>query len=162
MLESYVIDRRVSPYLNLYEFVQLRKTCKVLYMDTEAWDIRAKPTPMYTDDPKHRLGIHYLIEWSLKVPRVPGSFQWYQFIVNWLEHRISIKLMYSFIRNNSLDFLRCVDLSGLCSRRRLLWEYLLHRDRRLFKPTRYLYDERPSKRYKSGILSGGNLQLCYG
>lgn len=162
MLSSYVVDRRVSSFLEDYDFVQMRKTNKVLYQDEEAWNIRVKNVPMYTEDPKQRLGTHYLIGWSLKLQIVPGSFQWYQYIVNWIEHRTSIKLMYSFIRKRRVEFFNNIDLSNLCPRRRFIWQFLMHRDRGLFKRQRCLYDERPAKRHMSRFQDRRNPQLCYG
>ena len=162
---SLPVDRHVSSYLSIQDFVQFRKSCRVLYCDEEAWTLRARGLHMNKENPRETLALNYLLQWSMKLPARLGSNEWYQEIVNWLQYYVSIKLIHSFIRNQHFDFLYSMDLSQLSSSQRLMWLRLWHRYGRLYKPNLeqcYVTEGRPAKRIKLGISHPRTLQPCYG
>ena len=161
MITNFVIDRNVSPFLSIRDFVQFRKTCKLLYNDEEAWQDRTRNLPIYVPNAKHRLGLNYLLKWSTTWEDFPGSLQWYQRIVNWLEYRISIRLMFSFIRTQNVEFFKNMDWSNLSPKQQFHWQLLFHRNRRLFKSSILDYDGRPRKRLRSGVPHRRIAQSCF-
>jgi hypothetical protein len=165
MIFSLPVDRHVSSYLSIQDFVQFRKSCRVLYRDEEAWSLRAKGMPMNKENPREKIALNYLLQWSMKLPARLGSNEWYQEIVNWLQYHVSIKLIHSFIRTQHFDFLYSMDLSRLSPSQRLMWLRLWHRYGRLYKPKLkqyYVTEGRPAKRIKLGVSRPGTLQSCYG
>ena len=149
------VDRNVSSFLTIVDFISFRKTCKVHYHDKEAFEIRSKYMPFTSADldAKKTIALHYLISWALRFKERIGSMAWYQRIVDWLQYKPSIEIMYLFFCKQNLDFLFEINLSKLCSRRRFIWWRLWHRDERLhkerlFKPcfNNENWNERPTKR----------------
>ena len=165
MIFTLPVDRHVSSFLSTLDYVQFRKSCRILYYDKEAWSLRAKHLPVYSKDAREQLGLHYLLQCSMKLSSRPFSCEWYQEIVNWLEYSVSIKLIHSFIRTHHFDFLYSMDLSHLSAARRFIWLRLWHRYGRLYKPKLeqcYVTEGRPAKRIKIGISHSRTVQSCYG
>lgn len=162
MLCKLVVDRNVSEYLATVDFVALRRTCRTMYLDDDAWNLRVKHLPINASNAKHKLGLHYLLQWSLKLTSEIGSDTWFQEIADWLEYKISIRIMHSFILTQSPLFLMTVDLSRMSSRQRIQWLRLAHRYRRLYKPKALEYNVRPVKRHKSGLSCRRIAQSCCG
>lgn len=160
MIDQLVVDRNVSEFLSVYDFVQFRKTCRLFYADDEAWQRRAKHLPIHNNDPKKRIGLHYILRWSTQWNVIPGSLLWYQRIVNWLQYKISIKIVFSFIRSQNVRILKKLNFEQLSARQRWHWEYLCHRNQRLFKTSVTDYDVRPVKRHRSGISGQRIVQPC--
>ena len=158
------VDRHVSSYLTAVDFVQFRMSCRVLYRDEEAWSLRAQKLPIYRKNPREKIALHYLLKWAMKFHSRLGSTEWYQQIVNWLEYRVSIKLIHSFIRTQNFNFLYSMDLSELSPARRIIWLRLWHRYGRLYKPKsayHHVTEGRPAKRIKFDIPYQRTLQPCY-
>lgn len=158
------VDRHVSSYLPIQDFVQFRKSCRVLYHDEEAWSLRARGMPMNKDNAREKIALNYLLRWSMQLPAQLGSNEWYQQIVNWLEYHVSIKLIHSFIQSHHIEFLYSMDLSQLSPSQRFMWLRLWHRYGRLYKPNFepcYVTDGRPAKRIKLGISHPRTFQPCY-
>jgi hypothetical protein len=163
-----VIDRGVSRYLSLVDFVSLRRTTKVLYDDNQAWEIRAIPIPfkMHAFNAKKNLALHYLLNCALYFSNPVGSNQWFQEMVDWLEYKISIKLIYSFIFYYRFDFFYSMNLSQLDGRRRFVWLRLTHRNSRVFKRSLLEYDDRYNvgrpcaKRLATPLQMYRNTQQC--
>ena len=131
---ALVIDRGISRYLDLVDFVSLRRTCRCHYNDSGAWSIRSKQLPLHLSSLNTReiLALHYLLQWAMLFPYELGTKKWYQQIVNWLEHNTSIRIMSSFfIQMNYLD----LDLSNISIRKRHVWLKQKHRyrSRRVYK-----------------------------
>ncbi|MDA7838995.1 hypothetical protein N9A45_01555 [bacterium] len=162
MLTLLVVDRNVSPFLGLYDFIQMRKTCKTLHDDDEAWILRGKNLPIANCNPRHKIGLHYLLQWSLRLTEIPGSVQWYQQLVNWLEYKVSIRIIFQFICSQNATFLKNMDVSEMSTKQRWQWEHLSRRNRALFKSNALEYDGRPAKRYRRDIPFGRIAQPCYG
>jgi len=162
MICSLVVDRNVSSFLPILDFVRFRKCCRTLYSDEEAWEIRTKHLPVHMSSARRKLGLHYILSWAMRAPFDIGSPEWYQFLVNWLEYRISIKIIHSFIQTQNVEFFETMDLSELSSRQRWQWEYLWCRNRRLYKHRSLDYDVRPAKRVKCGISHRRVAQSCCG
>jgi len=171
MITNYIVDTNVSGFLRTYDFVQYRKTCRELYYDQEAWRIRAKnlpdlyhlrPSAIHVNDPKHKMGLHYLLKWSRTWEVRPGSIEWLQKMVNWLQYKISIKILLSFVRSQKLDFFERIDWSHLSCRQKTLWEFMCFRNPALFKPLSILEEDgRPYKRMRYGISHRRFAQPCY-
>ena len=161
MITDAIVDRNVSGFLTIHEFVQYRKTCKELYNDQEAWQIRSQHLPLYVNNPKHKLGLHYLLKWSTMWEDTPGSVEWYQRLVDWLEYKVSIKIIFSFIRSQKLSFFPQMDWANLSCRQKHLWEFIYFRNRRLFKPCGIIQDVRASKRMRYGDSDKRILQSCF-
>ena len=151
MITSLCVDRNVSSFLPVYDFVQLRRTCHTLYDDDEAWLLRARTVSPIVQNPKRQLGLHYILSWASKLPCDEGSHEWYQQLVEWLQHKVSIKIIHDFIRSKNLMFLDTMNLKNMSSSQKYHWRFLWHRYRRLYKPTCLEHDERPCKRYKVGL-----------
>ena len=49
---------------------------------------------------KQTLGLNYLMKYALTFESLAGTPEWFQEIVNWLEYKISIKILHSFIFNS--------------------------------------------------------------
>lgn len=159
-----VIDRGVSRYLSTFDFMSFRKTSRTHYHDTEAFEIRAMKLPLNCPGlrVKQKIGLHYLLGWALNFDAMIGSHEWCQKIVNWLDYRSSIKIIYIFLKNYCIDFFQKMTMVALCGRQRVIWLRLCHRNSRLFKRRSldYLCDERPRKRLSDTFSMYGNLQQC--
>ena len=127
-----IVDRRTSQFLNIRDFVNLRLVCKTHYNDDDAWRIKAIDFPMNinTLNSKEKIALHYLLKMSYQFTEPIGSLQWYNNIVTWLQHNVSIKIMSSFLFHQRVtDF----DMSALCLRRKHIWRRQFH-----YKNTRLL------------------------
>jgi len=120
-----IVDRRISEFLNIRDFVNLRSICKTHYDDSEAWKIKAISFPMNVNtlNSKEKIALHYLLKISSQFTEPIGSLQWYNNIVTWLQHNVSIKIMSSFLFHQSIT---SVNLSHLCLRRRFVWQRQFH------------------------------------
>ena len=120
-----IVDRRTSEFLNIRDFVNLRSTCKTHYNDDDAWKIKAIAFPMNVNtlNSKEKIALHYLLKMSSQFTEPIGSKQWYNNIVTWLQHNVSIKIMSSFLFHQSIT---SVNLSHLCLRRRFVWQRQFH------------------------------------
>ena len=120
-----IVDRRISEFLNIRDFVNLRSICKTHYDDSEAWKIKAISFPMNVNtlNSKEKIALHYLLKMSYQFTEPIGSLQWYNNIVTWLQHNVSIKIMSSFLFHQSIT---SVNLSHLCLRRRFVWQRQFH------------------------------------
>ena len=120
-----IVDRRTSEFLNIRDFVNLRSICKTHYDDSEAWKIKAISFPMNVNtlNSKEKIALHYLLKISSQFTEPIGSLQWYNNIVTWLQHNVSIKIMSSFLFHQSIT---SVNLSHLCLRRRFVWQRQFH------------------------------------
>jgi len=127
-----IVDRRTSEFLNIRDFVNLRSVCKTHYNDDDAWRIKAIGFPMNVNtlNSKEKIALHYLLKMSYQFTEPIGSLQWYNVIVKWLQHNVSIKIMSSFLFHQRVtDF----DMSALCLRRKHIWRRQFH-----YKNTRLL------------------------
>lgn len=128
-----IVDRRTSEFLNIRDFVNLRSVCTIHYNDSEAWKIKAIgfPVNIHTLNSKEKIALHYLLKMSYQFSEPIGSLQWYNNIVTWLQHNVSIKIMSNFMyQQRVMDF----DISELCLRRRFVWQRQYHcQNTRLFK-----------------------------
>ena len=121
-----VIDRGISRYLDMVDFVSFRRTCRCHYNDLEAWSIRSSNLPVRISFLNNReiIALHYLLQCSMQFPYQIGTKIWYQQIVDWLEYNSSIRIMsLFFIEMNFIDF----DLSNVSVRKRYLWLKQNHR-----------------------------------
>jgi len=127
-----IVDRRTSEFLNIRGFVNLRSVCKTHHNDDDAWRIKAIGFPMNVNtlNSKEKIALHYLLKMSYQFTEPIGSLQWYNNIVTWLQHNVSIKIMSSFLFHQRVtDF----DMSALCLRRKHIWRRQFH-----YKNTRLL------------------------
>ena len=158
------IDRGVQRYLDTLDFVAFRKTNRTHYYDNEAWRLRAQFLPFVVPGcgPRKKIGLNYLLSWAVKLNSRVASDEWVQSIVNWIEYRSSIKIMYLFLKHYRLDFFQKMDMSRMSSRQRFVWLRLCCRSSRLFKRLRVedVPDERPKKRMVDTFSMYRNLQQC--
>ena len=161
-----VVDRCVSPFLSVQSFISLRTVCNTHYRDQEAWFLRSNPMPVHVPSlsMREKLALNYLLSWAMQFPEQLGSEDWYQRVMEWLEHNSSIRIMHHFFMNQDIDKL---DLTTLSLRRRFVWQRQWHRYRRLYKmksqkrkSTHAFPDEDPSKRRKYWVSSAGIAQPC--
>jgi hypothetical protein len=161
-----VVDRRVSPFLSVHSFISLRTVCHTHYRDQNAWFLRSNPMPVHVPSLSMReiLALNYLLSWAMQFPEQLGSEDWYQRVMEWLEHNSSIRIMHHFFMNQDIDKL---DLTTLSLRRRFVWQRQWHQHRRLYKMkarkrilTHAFTDEYPSKRRKSWVSSTVPAQPC--
>lgn len=133
---KYEVDRGVSDFVNIRDFVNLRLTSKIHYNDSEAWKIKTLlfPINISTLNSKEKIGLHYLLIQSCQFSEPIGSLLWYKKIVSWLQYNVSIKIMSNFMyQQRVMDF----DLGGLCLRRRFIWQRQFHcKNMRLLKNNR--------------------------
>ena len=158
------VDRGISRYLNTCDFVSFRKTSRLHYNDSEAWSIRGKDLPLNCPGigVKKKIGLHYLLGCALQFNEWVGSDEWFQAIVNWIDYKSSIKIMYLFLKHYRVDFFTKMSMSEMSSRQRIVWWRLCHRNSRLFKRPRidYVCDERTPKRLANTFSMYGPLQQC--
>lgn len=161
-----VVDRGVCPFLSVQSFISLRAVCHTHYRDQEAWFLRSNPMPVHVPSlsMREKLALNYLLGWAMHFPEQLGSEDWYQHVMEWLEHNSSIRIMHHFFMNQDIDKL---DLTTLSLRRRFVWQRQWHRYRRLYKTkrkksilTHEYIDEYPSKRRKCWVPSAGVAQSC--
>ena len=162
MITSLPIDRNVSPFLCIYDFVQFRKVSSTLYHDDEAWSIRAKKIVPNVTNPKRQLGLYYILSWASKLPSHEGTCEWYQQLVDWLQYKISINIIHDFILSKNLIFLSTMDMKNMSCSQRYHWRFLWHRYQRLYKPMHNIHNVRPVKRHKNGFSCRRIIQPCYG
>ena len=161
------IDRNVCPFLSLYDFMSFRKTCRVHYMDQDAYKQRAAALPFKTDDLSARknIALNYLFAWSLHFDERIGSQSWYQCIIDWLKYKSSIKLMSTFIRKRNIDFLPMFTFDKLDSGRQFMWFRQfgnISTGRTLYKADHLdNYGGRPRKRYKRWRPNFRDVQSCF-
>lgn len=163
---SLVVDRGVSSFLYIRDFMSLRRTCKTLYDDSEAWQKRAYSLPIQLKklDDKKTIGLHYLLGWSLKLNAYPGSLDWYKQMIQWLSYKVSIRILFVFLSSYSNEnLLRALDDVNLNSSQRLSWQYYIHRSNstRVFKRARLeldVFERRPHK--KPCFSYSRHLQSC--
>ena len=161
-----VVDRGVSCFLSIRDFMVLRKTCHTLYDDTEAWQERANSLPVQLKrlNAKQTIGLHYLLGWSLQLNTRLGSLDWFKQLIQWLSYKVSIKILFVFLSSQSTEYLlRALDDVNLSSSQRLSWQYYVHRSNstRLFKRTRLEVDVFERRPYKKPCISHPrHLQSC--
>ena len=160
-----IVDRRISEFLNIRDFVNLRSVCKTHYNDDDAWRIKAIDFPMNinTLNSKEKIALHYLLKISSQFTEPIGSLQWYNNIVTWLQHNVSIKIMSSFLFHQSIT---SVNLSHLCLRRRFVWQRQFHcknilLKNRIRKRKREVDDYKLEDEYSSKKRLWGNSFLDY-
>ena len=160
-----IVDRRTSEFLNIRDFVNLRSICKTHYDDSEAWKIKAISFPMNVNtlNSKEKIALHYLLKISSQFTEPIGSLQWYNNIVTWLQHNVSIKIMSSFLFHQSIT---SVNLSHLCLRRRFVWQRQFHcknilLKNRIRKRKREVDDYKLEDEYSSKKRLWGNSFLDY-
>lgn len=176
MIKSYqmfdfVVDRRVSRFLDTSGFIALRKTCHTHYDDEESWTLQTMRLPihMHYKHPRQKLALHYLLSWSIRFQEPIGSLEWYQRIVSWLKYRVSIKLIHSFVLQQECPHLHKLDLSGISPGPRILWQRLGERYKRQHTRHRYkglykiegddLYGEQACKRRRTTCLPDARFAL---
>lgn len=170
MIKTLPIDRNVSSFLTIIEFVSFRRTCHFFYEDEEAWDIKAKllPISLSSLNSKKTLGLHYILKWSILFKESIGSHQWYQRVVNWLGYKVSIKIFFSFIVFYNVHFLPNLNLEHMNVSQQFHWNFLYHRYPRVFKHKKRKYNELKErynfcpKRSKTRVFYRRNTQPCYG
>jgi len=160
------VDRGVSDFLSVLDFVSFRCVSREQYRDHEAWQIRASVLPLHCVGlgAKQTVGLHYLLGCSLRFASTIGSTQWLQTIVNWLESKSSIRIMYHFFMHFFSSFFIDMRVDEVCCRRRFLWLRLYQRKSRLFKrkTLESAYNVRPVKRMVVEVPVYGNIQQCCG
>lgn len=163
-----VVDRCVSPYLSVWSFISFRTVCRTHYRDQEAWFLRSNPMPVHVPclNMREKLALNSLLSWAMQFPEQLGSEDWYQRVMEWLEHNSSIRIMHQFFMNQDIGKM---DLTSLSLRRRFVWQRQWHRYRRLYKKkdhqrsvTNDFIDNHPSKRRKYWVPSAGIAQSCCG
>ena len=129
------VDRRVCCFLTTIDFMSLRRTSKEQYYDEEAYFIFSRHMPICMNDFKMRekIGLHYLLNWSLQLNGKVGKIKWIQNIVDWLSFPISIKIMFRFFKQNCTDFLLNIDFSNVGTCQRFIWLKLCYIKSQVFK-----------------------------
>jgi len=160
----YVIDRGLCRFLTTIDFISLRRTSKEQYFDEEAYLIFSRHMPIYMIElnPREKIGLHYLLSWSLQLDGDIDKIEWVQNIVDWLTFPISIKIMFHFFNKNCTDFLMNIDLSNVNACQRFIWLKKCHRKSRVFKRKllENKYNECGRKRLRHKIQVYRNLQPC--
>jgi hypothetical protein len=159
-----IVDHLVSDFLGTHSFITLRSICHTHYVDPESWSRRTLLLPIQVSslNMRERIALHYLLTWSLQFQEEMGSVLWYNRVVEWLEYSASIKIMHTFFLNQpkfTSQYVEHLDLSGLSSRRRFLWQRLWHRYRGLYKRKRTVDDGPSCKRHC--VQYQRTPQLCY-
>lgn len=148
----YEVDRGVCRFLEIRDFVSFRLISRRHYHDQEAWRIQSLQFPLNISrlNVKKKIALHYLLKWACQFPQPIGSIEWYQNIILWLQHNISIKIMSSFLQEQSYQY----DLSQLCVRRRFIWQRQFNDiNRRLFKRKRlFVYENIQHKRVRKNFV----------
>ena len=161
-----VVDRGICRYLPVIDFLSFRRISKENYNDSVAWKIYTLKLPLNYDglSYKKKLGLHYLLSWALHFEESVGCNGWLQRIVDWVDYKVSIRLIYSFIFNFRRDFLYYMDISRLSGRQRFTWLRLASRNSRVFKrPLLENSDgaqafDHPCKRFAAPISVSRNIQ----
>jgi len=89
---------------------------------------------------KQTLGLNYLMKYALTFESLAGTPEWFQEIVNWLEYKISIKILHSFIFNSSPNLMFQLQFQKVSARARIHWERLWYRYARVYKIRKLNYD----------------------
>lgn len=142
MTFDLVSDINVCSYLDTYSFCMFRRTCRTHYADDESWSLRCSGGILNSRslDQKQTLGLNYLMKHALMFESSIGSPEWFQEIVNWLEYKISIKILHSFLLNSSHNLLFQLHFHKLRPGARLHWERLCHRYQRVYKIRKWNYE----------------------
>jgi len=142
MTFNLVSDRNVCPYLDTRSFVMFRITCRTHYNDEEAWSIRSSGGVLNVPSLKKReaLGLNYLMKYALMFESPIGSSEWFQEIVNWLEYKISIKILHSFIFSTAPNLMFQLSFRRLTPSARFHWERLWCRYERVYKIHKWKYE----------------------
>ena len=132
---SLVVDRNVSSFLDIVSFVSFRRTNKEHYTDKEAWSLRAHGLckDVTLKNARETLALGYLLSWAARFPDPQWSVEWFQRVVQWLEHKVSIKLIHSFIKHHKSHLLCTIDLFGASAKQRVIWWRLRHLNSRVYK-----------------------------
>lgn len=152
-----VSDRNVCQYLDTRSFVMFRITCRTHYDDDEAWSIRGSGGILNVPSLNKRqtLGLNYLMKYALFFESPVGSTEWFQEIVNWLEYKISIKILHSFMFKSSPNLMFQLKFHKLTPRARICWERLWCRYERVYKIHKWKYENSESHVRKKRRI------LCY-
>tara|TARA_B110000908_G_scaffold172290_2_gene238833 strand:- start:7575 stop:8084 length:510 start_codon:yes stop_codon:yes gene_type:complete len=160
----YVVDRGLCRFLTTMDFMSLRRTSKKHYSDNEAYLIFSRWMPVHITEltPREKIGLHYLLGWSLQLDGDIDKIEWVQNIVDWLTFPISIKIMFNFFNKNCTFFLMNIDLSNVNACQRFIWLKLCHKKSRVFKRKllENKYNECGRKRLRHKIQVYRNLQPC--
>jgi len=142
MTFDLVSDRNVCPYLDTRSFVMFRLTCKTHYNDEEAWSMRSSGGVLNVPslNQKQTLGLNYLMKYALMFESPIGSSEWFQEIVNWLEYKISIKILHSFIFNSYPNLMFQLSFCRLTPGAKFHWERLWCRYERVYKIHKWKYE----------------------
>lgn len=142
MTFDLVSDRNVCSYLDTRSFVMFRITCSTHYNDEEAWSMRSSRGILNVPslNKRHTLGLNYLMKYALLFKSRTGSTEWFQEIVNWLEYKISIKILHSFIFNSYPNLMFKLQFHKLEPRTRFHWERLWCRYERVYKIHKWKYE----------------------
>lgn len=89
---------------------------------------------------KQTLGLNYLMKYALMFESPVGSPEWFQEIVNWLEYKISIKILHSFMFNSSPNLMFQLQFHKLSAGARIHWERLWCRYEQVYKIHKWKYE----------------------
>ena len=142
MTFDLVSDRNVCLYLDTRSFCIFRITCRTHYNDEEAWSMRSSRGILTVPslNQKQTLGLNYLMKYALMFESPVGSPEWFQEIVNWLEYKISIKILHSFMFNSSPNLMFQLQFHKLSAGARIHWERLWCRYEQVYKIHKWKYE----------------------
>lgn len=142
MTFDLVADINVCSYLDTYSFCMFRRTCRTHYNDEDAWSLRCSGGILNVPslNRKQTLGLNYLMKYALMFSSPVGSPEWFQEIVNWLEYKISIKILHSFISNSTPNLMFQLHFHKLRPSAKLHWERLWHRYQQVYKIHKCKYE----------------------
>lgn len=142
MIFDLVSDRNVCPYLDTRSFCMFRIACKTHYNDEEAWSMRSSGGVLNVSslNQKQTLGLNYLMKYALMFESPIGSTEWFQEIVNWLEYKISIKILHSFMFITAPNLMFQLSFRRLTPSARFHWERLWCRYERVYKIHKWKYE----------------------
>lgn len=124
---TYAADRGVSEYLDVVSFVKFRSTCKVHYSDEEAWRLRVynRCGEESLKNARETLALRYLLSWATHFPDPMWSAEWLQHVVEWLEYKVSIKIIHSFILQHKSHLLYSLNMCVCSPKQRIKWWWCL-------------------------------------
>lgn len=142
MTFDLVADRNVSSFLDTRSFMMFRMTCRTHYDDSEAWEIRKSGVILHTStlNDKKTLGLNYIMKYALMFDTPVGSTEWFQDIINWLDYKVSIRIVHSYIFQSYPDLMNVLSFSALAPGPRMHWQRLWNRYEHVYKKRRFMYD----------------------